>query len=243
MFKFFTENIINSTAYITDAEDVRHAWKVLRIKKGEKVYINDLKGTDYIGIVEEVNKERVVVDLTEKSNFSNESPLNITIFQGIPKGQKMDLISQKCVELGVNRIVPMITERVIPDYSKEFKKIDRLRRIILEASKQAKRSRIMEIDEPKDIKDLDFESYDLILVPYENAEETGIKAYTDLISEAVSIAVVVGSEGGFEEYEIEELKKKGAKIVTLGRRILRTETCALTVVSILQYIAGDMGGY
>ena len=242
MFKFFTENIDEERAYITDSDDVRHAWKVLRLKIGEKVYINDLKGNDFKGVVENVNKEQVVVNIIEKLDVSNESPLNITIFQGIPKGQKMDLISQKCVELGVNTLIPMITDRVILDYSKEFKKMDRLKKIILEASKQAKRSKIMEILDPIDISEIDFSNYDLIIVPYENMEEVGINSYINEIKVSKNIAVIIGSEGGFEEKEIENLKNKNAKIVSLGRRILRTETCALSVVSILQFIAGDMGG-
>lgn len=242
MFKFFTENIVEDMAYITDADDVKHAWKVLRLKPLEKVYINDLKGMDYVGTVDVVNKEQVIIKNLVKSLESNESPIDITIFQGIPKGQKMDLICQKCVELGVKRVVPTITKRVIPDYSKEFKKMDRLNRIILEASKQAKRSMIMEIAEPVFLKDIRLEDFDLVLLPYEEAENKGINSYINEIREAKNIAVVIGPEGGFEEIEIEELMKNGAKVITLGKRILRTETCSLSVVSMLQLIAGDMGG-
>ena len=243
MHKFFTEDIESELARIT-GPDVKHAWKVLRLKAGDDVLVNDLAGTDYSGRIRHVNKEEVLVDLISKSDKSNESPLQITVFQGLPKGQKMDLIVQKLSELGVVRLVPMLTHRVVPEVRNSYRKLDRLRRISLEAGKQARRSRLLEVAEPLALGDLsdELKNLDLVIVPYEEMSGAGIKSIESSILAATQIGLVVGPEGGFEDSEIEWLMEQGAKIVTLGPRILRTETCALSVVSILQYLAGDMAG-
>lgn len=243
MHKFFTEDIKDGYAYIT-GEDVRHAWKVLRLKAGDEVELNNLSGTEYTGVLEEITKDRVSVKITGESEKGNESPFEITLFQGIPKGQKMELICQKACELGCVRVVPLITERVIPDAGKEYRKLDRLKRIILEASKQSKRSRIMDITEPISIDEIENtkDLADILIVPYENAEGKGIKSIEGVIENAESAGIVIGPEGGFEEEEIKYLEKTGAHIVTLGPRILRTETAGMAVMSVLQYIRGDFGG-
>lgn len=243
MHKFFTEDINNVNARIT-GPDVKHAWKVLRLKAGDDVLVNDLKGVDYFGRISHVNKEEVLVELTSKSDQSNESPIKITVFQGLPKGQKMDLIVQKLSELGAVRLVPMLTHRVVPEVRNSYKKLDRLRKISLEAGKQARRTCLLEVAEPIAIGDLsdEFKSLDLVIVPYEEMSGAGIRSIQPEVMAATKIGVVVGPEGGFEESEIQWLKDQGANIITLGPRILRTETCALSVVSILQYIAGDMAG-
>ncbi len=243
MHKFFTEAIASGDAVIT-GEDVRHAWKVLRLKIGDRVLVNDLAGQDYLGEIRLIDKSQVVVRLLETSAVSNESPLAVTIYQGLPKGQKMDLIAQKLTELGAHRLVPVITRRVVPEVRNDYRKLDRLRRIVLEASKQARRSRIMEVAEPKELSDLtdELSQLDLVLVPYEEMTGQGIAALEPRIRAAASIGVIVGPEGGFEPEEIAALRSRGAEIITLGPRILRTETCALTVTSILQYLAGDLTG-
>lgn len=243
MHKFFTEDIESELARIT-GPDVKHAWKVLRLKAGDDVLVNDLAGTDYLGRIRHVNKEEVLVELTSKSDKSNESPLQITVFQGLPKGQKMDLIVQKLSELGAVRLVPMLTHRVVPEVRNSYRKLDRLRRISLEAGKQARRSRLLEVAEPIALSDLsdELKNLDLVIVPYEEMTGAGIKTIESSILAATQIGLVVGPEGGFEDSEIQWLMERGAKIVTLGPRILRTETCALSVVSILQYLAGDMAG-
>lgn len=243
MHKFFTEDVRDDMARIT-GDDVKHAWKVLRLESGDVVQVNDLKGTDYLGTIVEINKNEVLIQLGEKSEVTHESPLQLFVYQGLPKGQKMDLICQKVCELGVSQLIPTITDRVIPDVKNDYKKLDRLRRISLEAGKQAKRSLIMTVREPVELYDLaeEFKGLDLVIVPYEEMTGQGMHGIQMDIAAAHRIGVVVGPEGGFAEEEINWLSAQGAKIVTLGPRILRTETCALSVVSILQFIAGDMGG-
>lgn len=242
MHKFFTEEIDGVTAVIR-GDDHKHIFKVLRLKPEEKVLVNDLKGKDYLGEVEEVFKDHTVVRITGEATGSNESPIETVLYQGIPKAGKMDLIVQKTTELGITRIVPVITERVVRNDS-EYKKMDRLRRIALEASKQSKRSMIPEIREPKELSSLEAElkGFDLIVVPYEQAEGYGLNRLKDEVKGIRSCAIIIGPEGGFTEEEIATLERIGARVVTLGRRILRTETAGLAALTMIQMIYGDMGG-
>lgn len=248
MHKFFVpkENISNGKAIISD-EDVKHIYKVLRLKIEDEVIINNCEGEEFLGEISYVDKKEVLVNIKKKLDINNESPIQVHLFQGMPKTNKMDLIVQKNCELGVREITPIITERVVvKQYGGEYKKLDRLEKIAIESSKQCKRTLIPKVNNPIEFKELleNLETMDLIVVPYENQEGFGIKSLIKKIakSEIVKIGVVIGPEGGFEEEEIEELKKIEANIITLGPRILRTETAGFTAVSLLMYELGDLGG-
>lgn len=247
MHKFFVpkDKIINSKAYI-EGDDVKHIYKVLRLQPGEKVSINNCHGIEYLGKIYEVNKMQVVVDIVEDLDSNNESPVNIYLYQGLPKSAKMDFIVQKATELGALEVTPVITERVVvKNELGEFKKVDRWNRIALEACKQSKRSVIPTINTPIEFEELleVLKNVDLIVVPYENQEGYGIKQMINTInSEVKSAAIVIGPEGGFEEEEISKLKELNAHIITLGPRILRTETAGLVCISLLMYELGDLGG-
>ena len=251
MHKFFTaaDNIVNNTATIL-GDDVKHIYKVLRLDEGEEVVINNCLGVEYLGKINTITKTEVIVDLIEKLDVDNESPIDIYLFQGLPKSQKMDLIVQKGTELGVKEFLPVITSRVDVKLKGEFKKLDRLNRIALEAAKQSKRTLIPTVSLPIEFNEVlnRIDDMDVFLVPYENAENYGIKALTDELTEDNKIAsikkigILVGPEGGFEQSEIDELKDKGAYIITLGNRILRTETAGFTTTSLIQYELGDLGG-
>lgn len=243
MHKFFTEELDESYAYIT-GDDHKHLSRVLRLKTQDEVLINDLKGHDYLGRIESIEKNSTKVELREKVEGSNESTLKVTLFQGLPKAGKMDLIVQKCTELGVVKIVPVVTERVVVKNSAEFKKLDRLKRISLEAAKQSKRSMLPLITEPIDFSDLlvEMKKLDVLVVPYENQENYGFLTLKKELAHISTMGIFVGPEGGFTEKEIELLSERGAKILTLGNRILRTETAGFTAVAMAQLIYGDMGG-
>lgn len=248
MHKFFVnkDNIIDNSVVIS-GDDVKHIYKVLRLQLGDKVNINNCEGEEFLGQIEEINKKQVVVKCIKKLSLNNESNVEIYLFQGLPKSSKMDLIVQKATELGVKEITPVITERVVvKNELGEFKKVDRWSRIALEACKQSKRSLIPKINTPMEFNTLiEFvKQMDLIIVPYENAEDYGIKKVTNNINKSniKKLAVIIGPEGGFEQCEIETLKELGAHIVTLGPRILRTETAGLVCVSLLMYELGDLGG-
>ena len=251
MHKFFTpKELINGDVAKIIGDDVKHIYKVLRISEGEKVTLNNCEGVEYLGRVKSVSKQEVLIDILEELESNNESDVNIYLFQGLPKSQKMDLIVQKGTELGITEFIPTITHRVDVKLKGEFKKLDRLNRIALEAAKQSKRSII-----PKVLEHIDFDedlekinSLDLLIVPYENANNFGIKTLINElrkennIDNIKNIGIFVGPEGGIEEDEIERLKDKGAYIVTLGKRILRTETAGFVATSLIQYELSDLGG-
>lgn len=248
MHKFFVpkHSIVDNIATI-DGEDVKHIYKVLRLKLKDKVSINNCEGKEYVGEITLIDKSSVTVNLLEESSINNESPIDVYLFQGMPKSTKMDLIVQKNTELGVKAITPIITERVIVKTElKEFKKVDRWNRIALEACKQSKRSLVPEINVPIEFEKLleELKHMDLVVVPYENEEGYGIKKLVENIEKENinKVAIVIGPEGGFEESEILKLTEIGASIVTLGPRILRTETAGFTCLSLIMYELGDLGG-
>ena len=182
--------------------------------------------------------------------FTKLKYIKIYLFQGLPKSQKMDLIVQKGTELGITEFIPTITHRVDVKLKGEFKKLDRLNRIALEAAKQSKRSIVPRVIEPLEFEDVlgKINDLDLFIVPYENAENFGVKTLINKIrseekaSDIKSVGIFVGPEGGIEEEEIEKLKEKGAHIVTLGKRILRTETAGFVATALIQYELSDLGG-
>lgn len=251
MHKFFTpKELINGDVAKIIGDDVKHIYKVLRITQGEKVTLNNCEGVEYIAKVISVTKQEVLLEVLEKLDVNNESDIKIYLFQGLPKSQKMDLIVQKGTELGVTEFIPTITHRVDVKLKGEFKKLDRLNRIALEAAKQSKRSIIPKVSEPIEFDDMieKINSLDLVLVPYENAENFGIKKLVNnlekngSIEKIKSVGIFVGPEGGIEEDEIEKLKENGAHIITLGKRILRTETAGFVATSLIQYELSDLGG-
>lgn len=247
MHKFFTpKELFTDTHAIIQGDDVKHIYKVLRVTKGEKVAINNLCGEEFLGEIDEISKQEIMVKIIEKLDTNNESELEIHLFQGMPKATKMDLIVQKGVELGIREFIPVITDRVDVKLKGEFKKLDRLNKISLEAAKQSKRSHISKVVEPIEFSQAlkAMKEFDLVVVPYENATGYGIRSMVKSIADkkVKTIAIVIGPEGGFEELEIQKLKELGAHIVTLGPRILRTETAGFTCSTLLQYELGDLGG-
>ena len=243
MHKFFTEEIDELFAYIS-GDDHKHLSRVLRLRIGDSVLVNDLMGTDYLGIIEHIDKHSTKIELKDKMLENNESAVDITLYQGMPKAGKMDLIVQKSTELGVRRIVPVLTERVVVKNSAEFKKLDRLKRIAVEAAKQSKRSIIPVIEEPISFQEMlsDMKKSQILIVPYENQENYGFTILKKELAEIRSCGILIGPEGGFSDDEIRILKDRGAKIVTLGKRILRTETAGFTAIALTQLLYGDMGG-
>lgn len=247
MHKFFLalEDISLEEASIR-GEDVKHIYKVLRLDIGEKIIINNGNGCEYLGEISSIDKTLVKVKLLEKLDINNESPIEIYLFQGLPKATKMDLIVQKNTELGIKEITPILTSRVDVKLKGEFKKIDRLQRIALEASKQSKRTLIPKIREPIALNEVidRVSNFDLVIVPYEDETEVTIRQIVMSLDKnnIKTVAIIIGPEGGFEKEEIKILKETGAKIITLGPRILRTETAGFTATTLVQYELGDLGG-
>lgn len=244
MYQFFVEpgqiNTVEKRVTIT-GNDVNHIKNVLRMKPGEEVNIsNGIDGKEYRCLVQELLEDSVVLELCFIKEDQVELPAKITLFQGLPKADKMELIIQKCVELGVYKIVPMETKRCVVklDDKKAKSKVARWQAISEAAAKQSKRAIVPEITAPIPFtKALDMAAaMDVPLLPYEMAE--GMEKTRELIDNVQpgqTIAVMIGPEGGFDEKEINLAMEKGVIPITLGKRILRTETAGFTVLSWLMY--------
>lgn len=250
MPKFFIEtNQINEDLIYLQGEDVNHIANVLRKKTGENINIcNNDTSENFLCRIENIEKEKIICKILEKLEAKSEANIQITIFQGLPKADKLELIIQKCVELGVKEITPINMERCIVklDNKSEIKKIERWQKIAEVAAKQSGRDSITEINAVENLKSVCnlIQKYDIVLVAYEEEKENSLKYEIEkmklLNKKNLKIGIVIGPEGGISPQEIDSLKKFGAKIVTLGNRILRTETVALVVASILQYELGDL---
>lgn len=245
MYKFFLnkeDRIEEDHIIINHVDSVRHLEKSLRIKSGEMITFSTSE-ISYIGEVIEITPQMIKLKIIETHEPQNESPLKIDIYQCLPKGQKLELIIQKNVELGVRDFYLVESKRCIVEYKgKDIqKKLDRLDKIALEAAKQSKRDYISTVKAVLPIGKLkaSLSEYDLVLVLYESEENLFINDVLKNI-EPKTIAVIIGPEGGFETSEIDMLKADGAQIVTLGKRILRTETAGFTCVTCLQYAIGDL---
>jgi 16S rRNA (uracil1498-N3)-methyltransferase len=247
MHKFFIckENIFGENLHITN-EDVNHIYRVLRLNKGDIILVSDGEGREYISKIIDISKQTVVCEIVETYDNLSEPPVKITLYQGLPKAQKMELIIQKGVEIGVCRIQPIITQRVVvKTEGKDISnKLERWRKISEEAAKQSNRGVIPEVLEPITFDEAieEFKNLDLSIVPYEKEKSNGLKRILLDNSSAKNIGIIIGPEGGFDEFEIEKCIKNGIIPVTLGPRILRTETAGIAVSSMILYELGDMGG-
>jgi len=252
MSKFFVNQFqINNNRITIIGEDVNHIVNVLRLKENDKIEIcNSDTSENYNTKIISINNENVICEIYEKINKTSESNIYINIFQGLPKADKMELIIQKCVELGVKEITPVKMERCIVklDSKSESKKIERWQKISEVASKQSGRDFITKINNIKNIKDICnlISKYDILLVAYECEEQNSLKQEIHKLKKLnrvdLKIGIVIGPEGGINKEEIEKMEQAGAKTITLGNRILRTETVAFVMASILQYELGDLGG-
>ena len=220
--------------------DVNHMKNVLRMKAGEEVWISDGEEKEYHCEITCFEEEEAVLKILETLESEYELPNKIYLFQGLPKGDKMELIIQKAVELGVHEIIPVEMKRCVVklDAKKADKKIARWQQISESAAKQSKRMLIPEVHSVMTYKEaMKYAAeLDVALVPYELAK--GMKETRELISAiqpGQSVGIFIGPEGGFEEAEIELALESGAKPITLGKRILRTETAGLTILSVLMF--------
>ena len=250
MPKFFieTENLKENEEIWLTGSDVNHIKNVLRKKVDDKINIcNSDTQKNYECIIQNIEENKIICKIISETKSMSESSLNITIFQGLPKSDKMELIIQKSTELGVKTIVPVITKRTVIKLKDKDKqnKVDRWRKIAEVAAKQSGRDIIPTIENIINIADIKFDEFDKIFVLYENEEKISIKDEIEQLKndnkEELNIGIVIGPEGGFAESEIEQLRlNQNVSVVTLGKRILRTETVALVVSGILMYELGDL---
>lgn len=244
MSKFFIKaNQIIDDKINVIGEDVNHIKNVLRLNIGDKIKICDNDNSqNYICEIINISSQKILCQIIENVRAESEGNVELHIFQGLPKSDKMELIIQKGTELGVSEFIPVSFRRSIVKLSgkDEIKKIERWNKIAEVAAKQCGRDFIPKVRNIENIKKVcqEIEEYDIVLVAYEMENENYIKnelLKLKKLKEKYRIAVIIGPEGGIDTEEIEELKKAGAKIISLGKRILRTETVALQVSSIIMY--------
>ena len=226
------------------AEDARHAAQVLRMQRGEEFYAVDEHGRRFLARFDSVSKSDCSAVLMEELS-DNEAPVRITIYQGVPKADKLELVVQKLTELGANALVPVKMERCVVklDEKDGKKKQERLLKIAREAAKQCKRGGCLDVQAPQTWKQLSpsMQAHDLLLVPWEDAAGYGMKAAFAEFPDAKDIGIVIGPEGGMSANEIAAIEAIGAKQISLGPRILRTETAAIAACSLAMLLWGDLG--
>lgn len=244
MYQFFIDqdNIKENHIWITDENDVNHMKNVLRMKPGEKVSLCcQQNGREYICSVEEFLPEGICTAIEDINGESRELPVKITLFQCLPKGDKMELIIQKAVELGASEIIPVASKRSVVklDAKKAAKKVQRWQEIAKSAAKQSKRTVIPTVGEVHSFSQAVEAAgqLDMLLLPYEDAR--GISHSREVMAGAAgkkSLGIFIGPEGGFQEEEVRLALEAGAHVITLGHRILRTETAGMAVLSILMFM-------
>ncbi|MBR0413220.1 MAG: 16S rRNA (uracil(1498)-N(3))-methyltransferase [Eubacterium sp.] len=226
--------------FILDGEQARHIAKSLRMKVGDVLTVTDGSGSDFGCQIDAITKDTVSLTVCYKQANDSEPDCKVTIYQGVPKGSKMEDIIQKCTELGVCRIVPTLTKRCVsrPDEKGAKKKNERYSKIALEAAQQSGRGIIPEISPQITLKQAIAEdNSDIKILFYEGGGEP----LTALIDSGVkSVSVYIGPEGGFDESEVELLKNSGAHVATLGKRILRTQTAPVAALTAIMLLTNNL---
>lgn len=239
MQKLFVENI-NDEKIILDGESARHIAKSLRMRVGDVICVTDGGGDDYGCQIEEITKDEVVLKVCYKQACESEPSCRVTIYQGVPKSSKMEDIIQKCVELGVCKIVPTLTKRCVsrPDDRAAGKKNQRYQKIALEAAQQSGRGIVPKIENMKTLRQAIVEDEsDVKIVFYEGGGEK----LADIVKpDTESVSVFIGPEGGFEQEEVEQIEASGGVRATLGKRILRTQTAPVAALTAIMLLTGNL---
>ena len=234
MPKFFTRpDYISDKQLTIVGEDVSHISRVLRMSPGDTIIVCDGEGNDYDAAITSISKSEVVAEITGKYVCDAEPGVNVTLYQALPKQGKMEYIIQKNTELGINKIVPVYTKRCVV---KPSDKTERWTKVAESAAKQCGRGIIPQVMSTISFDEAieQMKEYDVALMPYECEEENKLKAVLQS-AKYKSISIFIGPEGGFDLKEVEAAKDAGVKTVTLGKRILRTETAASAVLPIIMY--------
>lgn len=241
MYRFFvTKNQIGTDSITITGSDVNHIKNVLRMRVGETILVSDGKDREYECRIYELSEETIIAKIEDVKGSARELPVNVTLFQALPKSDKMEIIIQKMVELGVSEIVPVKTSRCVVkiDDKKAEKKTERWNTISLSAAKQSKRGVVPTVSKPVSLKmaiELAKEM-DIILIPYENAKDMSYtREVLKKIKTGMKVGIFIGPEGGFAPEEVELVKSAGAYEITLGKRILRTETAGMMLMSVIMF--------
>ena len=251
MPRFFIneENILRDDKICLFGDDANHISHSLRMRVGDKITVCDFFNYEYDCEIESFTSDKVVLLIKDKHTSQNEPSVSVALFQGLPKSTKLELIIQKCTELGISDIFPIMTSRCIsrPDERSTEKKTKRWNMISQEAAKQAGRGHIPQVHDTLSFKNAieKMKEYDLKFMCYELCDEScgdDLKGYLEknLAADTKSIAFFIGPEGGISPEEAEYAKENGVSFVSLGKRILRTETAPLCVLSCIMYETDNM---
>ncbi len=246
MRRFFVQpELLRCSCATISGELFRHISTVLRLKPGAAIILADGCGHEAVAVIKDIGKEGAAVELQPFYAVStDERTLPVTLCQGLPKGEKMDLILQKATELGVSRIVPFNAERSVArlEGDRLEKRVGRWGKIVQESARQSVRSRVPSVGFYEDLRELlRVEEGSLKLLLWEGEKEQGLRETIKNIEKPESVSIIIGPEGGLTSEEAAKAERAGYIPVTLGSRILRTETAGLAVVAILQYVWGDLG--
>lgn len=247
MSRFFVqpENVGEKNIIIDNREDLHHMMKVLRLSAGDEIEISDSVEWEYKAQILYLDADSAEAKIIDKQKFTAEPEVQVTLFQGIPKQGKMETIVQKCVELGVNAIIPVFMERtVVVDKGNFGKKVQRWQKVSDEAVKQCKRGLVPQVFDPMKMPEVleAFGVFDLVLFPYENEAGTTIKDVLRKVHESSAwkegrkrIAIIIGPEGGFSDKEAADIVDAGGYSVSLGKTTLRTETAGIAALAMVMY--------
>lgn len=246
MRRFFVDpQLLAESSAVISGELYNHMATVLRLGVGDAIILADGNGNEAAARITALDKGTLsIVIEAATTNPATAGSISITLFQGLPKGEKLDLILQKCTELGVDRIVPFIAERSVARLAGERldKRVQRWEKIVREAARQSGRSRIPAIGFAAELKiALASDHSALKLLLWEGEQEHGLRSVLARSEQPASVAVIIGPEGGLTQAEAAAASMAGFMPVTLGRRILRTETAGPAVLAVLQYLWGDLG--
>lgn len=242
MYHFFVEQEqIGKKEIVITGEDVNHIRNVLRMKPGEEVLISNGQGINYCCEVTDIAKEKIIAQILSENEEQRELPAKLYLFQGLPKGEKMELIIQKAVELGVYQIIPVSTRRSVVklEGKKEEAKIRRWNSIAESAAKQSGRGIIPKVTGVMSLKEAFSyaKEFDRRIIPFEHAKGMfKTKRELEQIKPKMEVGIFIGPEGGFEDEEITLAQEAGVASISLGKRILRTETAGLMVLSVTGYL-------
>ncbi|MCM3784496.1 16S rRNA (uracil(1498)-N(3))-methyltransferase [Neobacillus mesonae] len=249
---FIEQDQLDEQTAVIDGDDARHITKVMRGKPGDKLIVSDGVNREALVKITNIEASQVQAEIIEWLPMDHEPRVSVTIAQSLPKGDKMELVIQKCTEIGAVGFIPFLSERTIVQYDakKEGKRLERWRKIAKEAAEQSHRNRIPEVQTSKSWKELlaSFQDYDLVCYCYEKEDglqlRDVVKPFAAGLSKdkAASVLVVVGPEGGFTTGEVQAAETAGAKSVGLGKRILRAETAGMAALTCILYETDEMGG-
>lgn len=243
MHRFFIPQLYAAEMVIKDV-DAKHISKVLRMQPGDKIQIVSDDGVTAIAEIVSLQADNVVVKCLEKLAESHEPSVNITLAQGLAKGEKMDFIIQKAVEMGASSIVPVAMEHSVVrlEGAKADKKVERWQKIAEAAAKQSKRDIIPQVQPVQTMQQmLDNNDLQHKIIAYECEDRLGLKTALQSCDNLQELLLIIGPEGGISEFELELARKNGAVPVSLGKRILRAETAGVVALSAILYETGDLG--